>query len=705
MASLVSPGVTTQLIDESMYVPSIADTVPLFFIATQGNKKQSDGIQIALGTTESNTVRTVTSLRQSLQLYGIPSFLKTSTGRALHGDARNEVGLFTLNRFLGIGDLAYVVRADINLNDDYTAVSADWTSRTTDHAAELRALADAYLNSYNVQNGLEPSDPGYRTTINATEINLLARQVLNSVFADSTYARAEFDFYDDNATPATSTAGYQAIDFAGGITSTAIASGLPNDASTFNASVIVNGTVKTLVITGNTAQTFGDLITQVNGQLAGAATIAIEGGNLVITSATVGSASSVQINDLTLFNSLTGYISLLLPVAGTTADSAINVYANGFNQPPTGSYAGWDGLVNIWVASMLGSGAVPTEWTPDEAENMLIDAATDYKYTQEFANKTSLGANDAAKRVMIVEALQAVINSNTEIRSELYEYNLIVCPGFPEVVDDMLSLCEDIDEEAFVIGDVPYNLDPEQVPNWGNAPATAANSRRVSRNVAYYYPHGIGSNVDGADVFVPASAIALRTYAYSDRESEVWYAPAGPRRGQVTGISRIGYIAGTLGQPTTFVDVALNKGQRNALYQFYTNINPIANLPGRGILVFGQKTSQSFASAMDRVNVARLVAHIRRQARKLAFSYLFEPNDQITRDNAKAAMDGMLRGIMTNRGLVDFLVICDESNNTPDVVDRNEMLIEIGIKPTKAIEFIIIPIRVVAQGANMTGGS
>lgn len=704
MASLVSPGVITQLVDDSMFVPSIADTVPLFFIATQSAKTQPDGVQIALGTTEHNTVRTITSLRQSMQLYGIPSFLQTAAGRDLHGDARNEVGLFTLNRYLGIGDLAYVVRANVNLDDEYDNVAGNWIDRATSHAAELNALAEAYLTSFNVQNGYNPDDEDYRATISQGELQLLTRQVLNPLFSDITYARAEDDFYDNNATPAENSSGFQTIDFNSGITAGTNPTGLPSTAALFKATVTVDGVVKELSVAGNTAQTFDTLLIQLNAAFDGAAVVTIEGGNMVLTSGTVGSSSSLFITDNNLFNSLTGYVSLLLPVMGTTADSAINVFANGFNQPATGTYAGWDGLVDVWVTGELG-GEVATEWTPQEAENMLLDAISDYRYTQTFANKTSLGANDAAKRVAIVTALQEVINSNTEIRSELYEYNLIICPGYPEVVDDMLVLCEDIGEEAFVIGDVPYNLDPEQVANWGNAPATAAGSRRVSRNVAYYYPHAIATNLNGRDVFVPASAIAVRTYTYNDREAELWFAPAGVRRGQVTGVSRIGYLTGTLGQPTTFIDVALNKGQRNALYQYFTNINPIANLPGRGIVVFGQKTSQSFASAMDRVNVARLVAYIRRQARKLAFSYLFEPNDQITRDNLKAAIDGMLRTILTKRGLVDYLTVCDESNNPPEIVDRNEMVLDVAVKPTKAVEFIIIPVRVVAQGASFTYGS
>lgn len=700
MASLVSPGVVTQLIDESMYVSGAASTVPLFFFATQQDKKQSDGVTAALGTSEANTVRTVTSLKQSLQLFGVPSFLKTPTGNALHGDARNEVGLFAMNRFLGAGSLAYAVRADVNLNDDYTSVSQIWTERSNTSSSEIQALAEAYLNAYNVSHGYAVGSPNFRVTVNATELSMFVRQVLAPTFALSTFKKAEFDFYDNNTEPAVNTSGRQAVDLNAGVVNMASVSGLANTAQQYVAVITVDGVARAISVQGQNAQTWTTLAAEINAGLAGTATVSFVGGNLVITSASVGNSSSILISDTSLFNSLTGFISLMIPVQGATADAALPVYENGFNRPSTGTYPGFDGFVAAWVTAQLG-GTVATEWTPVEAANSVQDVAHDYKFTLEFANKTSLGATDAAKRVAIVEALQAVINSNTEIRSELYEYNLILCPGFPEVVDDMLSLCTDIGEEAFVIGDVPYDLSPEQVATWAASPATASNSRRVNRNVAYYYPHAIASNVDGADVFVPASAMAIRTFAYNDTEAELWYAPAGVRRGGVVGVSRVGHVTGVLGQPTTFVDVALNKGQRDALYQSPANINPVANLPGRGILVFGQKTSQGYSSALDRVNVVRTCAHIRRQARKLGFSFLFEPNDQITRDNLKAAVDGMLRSIMQKRGLIDYITVCDTTNNSADAVDRNEMYLDIALKPTKSTEFIIIPIHVVAQGASM----
>ena len=307
-----------------------------------------------------------------------------------------------------------------------------------------------------------------------------------------------------------------------------------------------------------------------------------------------------------------------------------------------------------------------------------------------------LGANDAAKRVAITTALAAQINGNTEVRSEIYEYNLIVCPGYPEVVTDLLALSDEINDEAFVIADTPVNLTAEQVAAWSLTTARASNT-----NVGYYYPWGQAANLDGNTVVIAPSGIALRTYAFSDNQSYVWFAPAGVSRGSVTGVSSVGYVYGTLGTATTFNQVNLNQGQRDNLYQSYNNINPIVFFPGQGLIVWGQKTSAAAASALDRVNVVRLVMYIKRQLRKGAFPFVFEPNDKITRDNLKAAADGFLNDIMAKRGLYDFVTICDTSNNTPDVIDNNEMYMDVALKPVKAAEFIYIPIRVLSTGATL----
>jgi phage tail sheath protein FI len=309
-----------------------------------------------------------------------------------------------------------------------------------------------------------------------------------------------------------------------------------------------------------------------------------------------------------------------------------------------------------------------------------------------------LGANDAAKRVAIATALQAEINSNQEVRSEIYEYNLIVCPGYHEVVDELVALSASVNDEAFVIGDVPVNKTPEQAAVW-----SLTTERAKSKSAAYYYPWGLASNLDGRNVCIAPSGIALRTYAYSDNQDYVWFAPAGVRRGTVTGVTSVGYVSGMLGSATTFVETNLNQGQRDNLYEFFKNINPIVFFPQQGLIVWGQKTSYNAASALDRVNVMRLVMYIKRQLRKGAFPFVFEPNDKATRDNLKSMADSFLSDVLAKRGLYDFVTLCDESNNTPDRIDRNEMYLDVALKPVKAAEFIYIPIRVLSTGAQMPG--
>jgi len=211
----------------------------------------------------------------------------------------------------------------------------------------------------------------------------------------------------------------------------------------------------------------------------------------------------------------------------------------------------------------------------------------------------------------------------------------------------------------------------------------------------------LATNIDGKTVLASSVGIALRTIAYSDSVSELWFGPAGTERGLVSGVSGIGYLTGTPGTATLFKSSTLNEGQRNNMYKYNTNLNPITFIPGVGIVVFGQKTSASVASARDRINVERMIMYIRRQLRKNLIGFLFRPNDALTQGNVKSVADSFLGNILARRGLVDFLTICDNSNNTPDVVDRNELVLDIALKPTKAAEFLYIPIRIVSSNAQL----
>jgi phage tail sheath protein FI len=184
----------------------------------------------------------------------------------------------------------------------------------------------------------------------------------------------------------------------------------------------------------------------------------------------------------------------------------------------------------------------------------------------------------------------------------------------------------------------------------------------------------------------------LRTIALSDQVSYPWFAPAGTRRGGITNATATGFID----NEGEFNSIALNEGQRDTLYA--VSVNPITFINGAGLVAYGQKTRARGASSLDRINVARLVIYLRGQLNKLAKPYIFEPNDKITRDQIKQAAESLCLELVGARALYDFLVVCDESNNTPARIDRNELYLDIAIEPVKAVEFVYIPLRLKNTG-------
>jgi hypothetical protein len=305
-----------------------------------------------------------------------------------------------------------------------------------------------------------------------------------------------------------------------------------------------------------------------------------------------------------------------------------------------------------------------------------------------------------AQRKSVVQALQALVNSNQDIRDEeSRQFNLLAAPGYPELIGEMITLNYDRRLTAFVVGDTPFRLTPDatSLNEWATNVKLALEDNddgAVSRDeyLAMYYGSGFSSDNAGNNIVVPPSHMALRTIILNDQVAFPWFAPAGTRRGGVSNASSSGYIT----SEGEFKSVALNTGQRDTLYS--NAINPITFLAGAGLVVFGQKTRAKNASALDRVNVARLTVYLRGQLELLAKPYLFEPNDKITRDQVKAAADALLLELVALRALYDFLVVCDESNNTPARIDRNELYLDIAIEPVKAIEFIYIPLRIKNTG-------
>ncbi len=322
--------------------------------------------------------------------------------------------------------------------------------------------------------------------------------------------------------------------------------------------------------------------------------------------------------------------------------------------------------------------------------------------TWKWRNKASNQANGKgsfgriAQRRVVTTAMQASAGGS-ELREDTVAFRLIAAPGYTEMYDEMVTLNADRDETAFIIVDAPFRLNQTEAIAWKQGTTATENGEDglVTANTysAVYYPHALTTNPStGDNVVAPASHIALYTYAYSDNVSFQWFAPAGLTRGVVQNATNVGY----LNSEDEFVKLALTQGSRDAMYE--QKMNPIAKFPAEGVVVFGQKSMHATASALDRVNVARLTAYLRERFAVIARPYLFEPNDIGTRQNAKATFEGFLANIMQQRGVYDFAVVCDETNNTAARIDANEFYVDIAIEPTKSAEFIYIPIRIVNKG-------
>jgi hypothetical protein len=308
-----------------------------------------------------------------------------------------------------------------------------------------------------------------------------------------------------------------------------------------------------------------------------------------------------------------------------------------------------------------------------------------------------------AQRRMIVTAMQAVVTTNENIRSELVYYNLLAAPGYPELLDELRTLNVDQKQYSFIVGDTPSRLKPNSTSiqywakNQGNSATMGEDGLTISSEyIGVYYPWGLSTNTDGLEIMIAPSTMGLRTLIYNDSVAYPWFAPFGYNRGIVTNAQSVGYLNGE----GEYTPVILNQGQRDTLY--VNKINPIAFEPNRGLIVMGQKTLYALeTSALSRINVARLTNYLRYYLERLTKPFLGEPNDDQTRLAAKTVVERFYVGLVGLRALEDFAVVCDLSNNTPERRNRNELYIDSAIIPVKSIEFIFLPVRIRPSGDSL----
>jgi phage tail sheath protein FI len=192
-------------------------------------------------------------------------------------------------------------------------------------------------------------------------------------------------------------------------------------------------------------------------------------------------------------------------------------------------------------------------------------------------------------------------------------------------------------------------------------------------------------------VRVPPSVVALGVFASTERSNDLWFAPAGFNRG--------GLSEGKAGLPVVGVEQRLTSEDRDKLYE--RNINPIASFPSEGVVIFGQKTLQVTPSALDRINVRRMLIYLKHEVTRIANTILFDPNITVTWDRFRSQTEKLLRNVQSRFGITDFRVVLDESTTTPDLIDRNILYAKVLVKPARAIEFIAIDFVITRTAQNL----
>ena len=296
------------------------------------------------------------------------------------------------------------------------------------------------------------------------------------------------------------------------------------------------------------------------------------------------------------------------------------------------------------------------------------------------------GGNDDLANLSSAE----VIAGLQTFLSEDYDINILCAPGWSDasVINEGLSICEQR-ADCMYIADPPIGLTPQEVVDWHNGAGAWAGQHQAfnsSYGALYWSWLKIYDPYNAREVWVPPSGFIAGVYAYTDTVAYPWFAPAG-------------YIRGKLVRPLG-VEYSPTLGERDLLYGTPNAVNPIVNFRGDGIVVWGQRTLQRKPSATDRVNVRRLLLYARK-AIALSTKYMtFEPNDPITWKRWVNLVQPFFDDIKSKRGVYDFRVVCDETTNTPQTIDRNEMHGYILLKPTKTAEVIVNHFRILSTGAS-----
>ena len=394
--------------------------------------------------------------------------------------------------------------------------------------------------------------------------------------------------------------------------------------------------------------------------------------------------------------------SLKVEVAGpVTWASAAASFTNQFDGAPTGSerhilVTDEDGVITGTAGTVLER----YSFVSSSSSATLADGSTNYEKDVINRQSSYIRVNDALDSNASLSLASGADGTRTTANlltardqfndKDTITVDFMIAPGMTTatdqetIVDDMVTTAGTTRKDCVVVtsparNSVVNNSDPVTATTADVADYTYSSYLFVDNNYLKVY-----DKYNDKYIFIPAAGSTAGIMAASDANSAPWFSPAGSRRGTYLGVTALAYT------PT--------KAQRDTLYK--AGINPIANLPGQGILLYGDKTHMNRPSAFDRINVRRLFNVVERAIALAARNTLFELNDEFTRAEFVNIVEPFLREIKGRRGITDFRVVCDETNNTPAVIDRNEFIANIFIKPARSINYITLNFVAVRSGVD-----
>ncbi len=359
-------------------------------------------------------------------------------------------------------------------------------------------------------------------------------------------------------------------------------------------------------------------------------------------------------------------------------DFTIEVYSYGSQVEAWGNLTK-DPSSRFYVESYMATVSDFIRVTDNTDTLALPESATGSSPLQLSGGSDGIPADPSDQDSLLLGSIVAMTGLAALSDSEQVDIDIVAIPGHTstEIVNGLIDFCQ-MRQDCFGIVDSPFGLTVKEVTQWQNGAHPLNDVRFDSDFAALYWPWvKIRDTFNQIDVWAPPSGGVMGAYARSDAISAPWYAPAGTTRGLVPNVLDV------------FSRPSLE--ERDAMYGNRNAVNPIIHFVDLdGFLIWGQKTLQRTPTALDRVNVRRMMLYVEKRIKADSRDLLFEPNDKTLRDQFIRIATKTLKLVRDNRGIADYIIQCDEELNTPDVIDRNELRARIGIQPTRATEFIFI---------------